>query len=172
MLPTMTRIAAYAGSFDPPTWGHFNVVSKVAKLFDTIHLVVAHNIRKTSLFDAEEKKKLLLECQRQGFLPSNCQIHVYEGLIVNFCEQYKVDFLVRGLRAVSDYENELQIATMNKKLKNDLETLLVMADEKYFFVSSSLVKEVAFHGAALDDLVPPPIAKALTQKFSMKEKTK
>jgi len=164
----MARVAAYAGSFDPPTFGHLDVISKVASLFDTIHVVVAHNVRKTSLFTADEKRALLEACQNEGYLPPNCKIHVYEGLLANFCEEHNVNHLVRGLRAVSDYENELQIATMNRKLKKNLETLLVMADEKHFFVSSSLVKEVAYHRGPLNEMVPRPVAAALEEKYKQK----
>jgi pantetheine-phosphate adenylyltransferase len=161
----MVRVAAYAGSFDPPTLGHLDVISKVASLFDTIHVVVAHNVRKSSLFSGQERRELLLACQREGLLPENSKIHLFDGLLADFCEAHDVHYLVRGLRAVSDYENELQIATMNRKLKKNLETLLVMADEKHFFVSSSLVKEVAYHGGPLDEMVPRPVVEALKKKY-------
>lgn len=156
------KIAVYAGSFDPITLGHLDVLKKGARVFDKIILVVAENSQKKYLFDAAKRKALAEESISE--IDSSCEIEVcvHSGLLANFCKDRGINFLLRGLRAMSDYENELQAATMNRKLLPGLETMLVMADEKYFFISSSLVKEVASHGAPLGNLVPAPVAKALS----------
>ena len=163
----MERSAVYAGSFDPPTFGHFDVVRKMSPLFDVIHVVVAHNSRKKTLYTPEERVKLVQEGVALLKIPGRVEVHMHDGLVADFAHQRGAKFLVRGLRALSDYENELQIATMNRKLgPEQLETLLVMADEKHFFVSSSLVKEIAYHGGPLNELVPANVEISLRKKIS------
>jgi pantetheine-phosphate adenylyltransferase len=163
----MERRAVYAGSFDPPTHGHFDVIRKMAPLFDVIHVVVAHNSRKKTLFTPSERVNLVQEGVAALKIPGKVQVHAHDGLVADFAQKHGAKYLVRGLRALSDYENELQIATMNRKLgQGDLETVLIMADEKHFFVSSSLVKEIAHHGGPLNELVPTNVETALKQKIS------
>jgi pantetheine-phosphate adenylyltransferase len=162
----MERRAVYAGSFDPPTFGHFDVIKKMSSLFDVIHVVVAHNSRKKTFFSALERVRLVQEGLDAMGLTAKVSVVEHDGLVADYATQVGAKFLVRGLRAVSDYENELQIATMNRKLGAGLETLLVLADEKHFFVSSSLVKEIAHHGGPLHELVPPNVETALKQKIA------
>jgi len=162
----MERSAVYAGSFDPPTFGHFDVIRKMSPLFDVIHVVVAHNTRKKTLFSPEERVALIKKALVAMKIAGKVEVHSHDGLVADFARARGAGFLVRGLRALSDYENELQIATMNRKLSPDLETLLVMADEKHFFVSSSLVKEIAYHGGPLHELVPPSVEDTLKKKIS------
>ncbi|NCN41029.1 pantetheine-phosphate adenylyltransferase [bacterium] len=154
------RTAVYAGSFDPITMGHVDVLQKGARVFDRIVLLVAENSQKKCLFSAEKRRTLAMESIKSLNLPCEVEVDVYSGLLADYCKSKNISFLLRGLRAISDYENEMQAATMNRKLLAGLETFLVMADETHFFLSSSLVKEVAEHGAPLDGLVPTPVAKA------------
>lgn len=159
-----THTAVYAGSFDPPTNGHIDVIRRVQPNFDKLFLVVAENPRKKTLFTTQERIDLLKEALK-GVLPEGSfQVESSDGLIVDYCRKVKAKILIRGLRAISDFEAEFQMATMNRRLGKDIETLLVVTDEKYLFVSSSLIKEVAYHRGELDGLVPDNVKKALEQK--------
>ncbi len=160
----MKRLAVYAGSFDPPTNGHLDVIRRVAPLFDKLYLVVADNSRKQSLFSQEERVELLHEALEKILPKKSFAVESFKGLIVNFCKKVGAQVLIRGIRAVSDFENEFQMATMNRKLDPTIETLHVMTDEKFFFLSSSLVKELARHHAPLEELVPSNVLKALKKR--------
>lgn len=162
----MTRTAVYAGSFDPPTLGHLDVAERVSQLFDKVYLVVAENARKQYLFSDQERAELLEKSAKRILKGRKFEVHIHRGLISDFCKVHKVNVLVRGLRAVSDFEGELAMATMNRRLNPDLETLHIMTHQKYFFLSSSLIKEVAQHGGSLKDLVPPEVEQALRKKRS------
>ena len=163
----MERVAVYAGSFDPPTNGHLDIVRRVQPLFDKIHLVVADNPRKLVLFTAAERAELLREALKGSVPAESLFVTVHEGLVVDYCKKIGARVLIRGLRAVRDFEVELQMASMNRRLDPTIETLHVMTDEKYFFVSSSLIKEIAHYGASLlKDLVPANVASALAKRFS------
>jgi len=160
----MKRNAVYAGSFDPPTSGHLDVIRRVQPLFDRLHLVVAVNGAKHSLFSAEERVELLRESVAEVLPRGSFEVPAPHGLIVDFCRDRGIHCLIRGLRAVSDFEKEFQMAAMNRRLDSSIETLHVMTDESFFFVSSSLVKELAHHRAPLKGLVPRPVLKALRAK--------
>ncbi|MBS1984895.1 MAG: pantetheine-phosphate adenylyltransferase [Bdellovibrionales bacterium] len=158
-----SRTAVYAGSFDPPTNGHLDIIRRVQPRFGKLYLVIAENARKQALFSTAERMALLQEALKD--LPvGSVEVRTHDGLIVDFCRQVKSTVLIRGLRAISDFEGEFQMATMNRRLDHDIETFLIMTDEKYFFVSSSLVKEVAAHGGDLTGLVTPQVEKALVKK--------
>lgn len=156
--------AVYAGSFDPPTNGHLDIIRRMHPNFDKLHLVIAANPRKQTLFTAEERAQLLREAVAEILPAGSFEVAVHGGLVVDYCRQVKSRVLIRGLRAISDFESEFQMATMNRRLDPSVETLLVMTDEKYFFVSSSLIKEVALHGGPLKGLVPPNVEKALVKR--------
>lgn len=161
----MERRAVYAGSFDPPTFGHFDVINKMSPLFDVIHVVIAHNSRKKTLFTPDERVRLVQEALASLKIPGKVEVHALDGLVANFAQSQGAKFLIRGLRPIGDYENEVQIAAMNRKINTELETLFVMADEKHLFVSSSLVKEIAHNGGPLTELVPSNVEKALKKKI-------
>lgn len=159
------RIAVYAGSFDPVTLGHLDLVSRTYELFDELHLVVAKNISKNYLFSPLERKKLIEQSLVELNINSSKIItSVHSGLIVDYCKNVNAKILLRGLRAASDFEKEFQIATMNRHLDPEIETMHIMTDEKYFFVSSSLIKEVASLSGNLDHLVSKCVTKALKEK--------
>jgi pantetheine-phosphate adenylyltransferase len=157
--------AVYAGSFDPPTRGHLDIVRRVAPLFEKVFLLVADNPRKMPLFSAKERREILLDILNQENLHERVEVHVWPGLVVDFCKSNQVSVLIRGLRAISDFEAELQVSSMNRRLAPDIETFHVMTDEKYFFVSSSLIKEIAQFGAPLSEWVPGPVEKKLLERF-------
>jgi pantetheine-phosphate adenylyltransferase len=162
----MRRTAVYAGSFDPPTNGHLDVLRRVAPLFDKIHLVVASNSGKNSLFRSEERIALLKEAIAEALPGLSIEITSWDGLVVDYCKKVEARVLIRGLRALSDFENEFQMATMNRHLNPQIETLHIMTGEKFFFISSSLIKEVARFGGNLTELVPKNVEKALKKKAS------
>jgi pantetheine-phosphate adenylyltransferase len=160
----MKRVGVYAGSFDPPTNGHLDVVHRVAPSFDVLYLVVADNARKNTLFTGAERASLLSQALKKQKLPCRVEVAVHHGLTIEFCKKVKCKVMIRGLRAISDFEAEFSMATMNRRLAPDIETFLVMTGENHFFVSSSLVKEAALHGADVRNLVPSNVAKALEKK--------
>lgn len=159
----MKRVAVYAGSFDPPTLGHLDIVRRAAPLFDTLYVLVAYNTSKNQLFTVEERVQLLQKSCEE--LKLRVKVASYQGLVVNFCSQVNAKILIRGIRAVSDFEKEFQISTMNRHLDDSIESLHIMTDEKYFYLSSSLVKEVAMMGTDLSKLVPSAVAEALAKKI-------
>jgi pantetheine-phosphate adenylyltransferase len=156
------RRVIYPGSFDPPHNGHLDVLQRASRLFDEVIVAVAFNEQKKSLFTPAERHQLLIACI--GDLP-NVQIVEFGGLLVEFARQQKADAVIRGLRAVSDFEFEFQMALMNRKLEPSLETVFLTPVEQYTYLSSRLVKEIAMLGGKVDEFVPPCVASALREKF-------
>lgn len=154
--------AIYPGSFDPITFGHVDIIRRIHPLFDEIVVLVANSEHKSYLFSPEERENLVRQCLA-GL--NNVKVEVYAGLTVNFARQAKAEVIIRGIRAVADFEYEMAMANMNKKLHSELETLIVFASPEYNYVSSRMVKEVAQHGGDLDNLVPPAVRKALQDKL-------
>jgi pantetheine-phosphate adenylyltransferase len=157
------RRAIYPGSFDPVTNGHFDVVERARKLFDEVIVAVANNDEKQALFSLDQRLDLLR--QTIGKI-DNIRVAQFEGLLVDFARAEKAHAVIRGLRAVSDFEFEFQMALMNRKLESDLETIFLMPKEEYTYLSSRLVKEIARLGGDVSKFVPPIVAKALANKFS------
>ena len=156
----MTR-AVYPGSFDPVTNGHLDIVKRTAELFDELIVAVLVNSSKNPLFSVEERVNLLEEATEDY---KNVKIGFFDGLLVNFVKENNVDVIVKGLRAVSDFESELQMAAMNRKLKK-AETVFMMTATEYSYLSSSLVKEVSRLGGDVSTLVPKNVEKQLLSKF-------
>lgn len=144
-------IAVYPGSFDPVTNGHIDIIQRAAKLTDTLYVAVLTNPSKKPFFTVEERISLLEKVMED--IP-NVKIEPFSGLLIDYAEKIGAKIIFRGLRAVSDYEYELQMALANKKLKGDTETLFMVANSKYSFLSSSLVKEIATFGGDLTGMVP------------------
>src|SRR5438067_9387788 len=157
-----TRIALYPGSFDPPTNGHLSIIQHGLKMFDGLIVAVLRNPEKDALFSVEERVDLL-----RGAVNGDKRIvlKTFEGLLVKFAEQEKVNTILRGLRAVSDFEYEFQMANMNRKLDRGIETLFMMTGEDYFYISSRFVRDVARLGGDVAGLVPPNVLDALRRKF-------
>lgn len=144
-------IAVYPGSFDPVTNGHIDIIQRAAKLTDTLYVAVLTNPSKKPFFTVDERISLLEKVTED--IP-NVKIEPFSGLLIDYAEKIGAKIIFRGLRAVSDYEYELQMALANKKLKGDTETLFMVANSKYSFLSSSLVKEIATFGGDLTGMVP------------------
>ena len=157
------RRAIYPGSFDPVTNGHLYVIERARKLFDEVVVAVAHNDEKQPLFSLEERLELLRETAGRI---DNVRIAEFKGLLVDFAKAGKAGAVIRGLRAVSDFEFEFQMALMNRKLEAGVETIFLMPKEEYTYLSSRIVKEIARLGGDVSSFVPARVAKALSRKFS------
>ena len=157
--------AIYPGSFDPITLGHIDLIERASKIFDKIHVVVAINPNKSFLFSSEER--LFLVKKSLSHL-ENVYFHFHEGLIVNFLESKKINIIIRGLRVISDFEYELQMAHFNHKLSKNIETIFLMTSSKYSFINSTMVKQIAFFGGEVKEFVSPIVEKAL--KLKVKDK--
>jgi pantetheine-phosphate adenylyltransferase len=157
------RRAIYPGSFDPVTNGHLDVIERARKLFDEVVVAVAHNDEKQPLFSLEHRLDLLRETAGKI---GNVRIAEFEGLLVEFARKEHAGAVVRGLRAISDFEFEFQMALMNRKLDPAVETIFLMPKEEYSYLSSRIVKEIARLGGDVSGFVPACVAKALRSKFS------
>lgn len=156
------RIAVYPGSFDPVTFGHLDIIRRAAKQFDHLIVSVLNNTTKSPLFSVEERVELLREITKD--LP-NVEIDFFRDLLVRYMRSKQAQIIIRGIRSVTDFEYELQMASTNRQLDEGIETIFMMTNPKYSYLSSSIVKEIAkFHGA-VQDLVPPAVETALRGKY-------
>ena len=151
------------GSFDPPTNGRINVIERAARLFDHVVVGILANPGKEPLFTVEEREEMLSEAISHI---ENVEIETFSGLLVDFAAERDLSVIVKGLRAVSDFEYELQMAQMNSNLSPGLDTIFVTTMPSWAFLSSSLVKQVARYGGSVDGLVPPGVSKALKERFA------
>jgi pantetheine-phosphate adenylyltransferase len=156
--------AVYPGSFDPITLGHLDIVQRASQLFDTVWMAVAPNTQKQPMLDLSQRLTLIKASV--GHL-SNVFVAAFDGLTVQFAQEKQARILIRGLRALSDFEKECAMAQMNKKLAPTVETVFLMASGEHQFLSSSLVKEVAHHGLPLDELVPGPVVAYFERSVSV-----
>lgn len=157
------KIAVYPGSFDPITFGHLDIINRALKIFDEVIIAVARNERKSPMFSIEERVKLI-----QSVLKDNqrAKVDTFDGLLVDYVRSRKSQAIVRGLRAISDFEYELQMAQINRGISRDVETVFLMTSVFYSFLSSSIVKEVHSLNGPIDGLVPPLVKKALDAKLN------
>ena len=155
-------IAVYPGSFDPMTLGHLNIIKRASRAFEQVIVCVMVNSSKSYLFPVKERMELLRSVLSD--LP-NVEVDHSEGLVASYCQERGSTVLVKGLRAISDYESEVQMAIINRKLNPDLDTVFFPANEKYTYISSSTVKEMARYGASLDEFLPREIVEIVMQKY-------
>ena len=159
-----SNIAVYPGSFDPITNGHVDLIKRTLRVFDRVIVAIAVNPNKeNSLFSVEERLAMIREVFRG--LRKRVKVDSFEGLLVNYARRTGAKVIIRGLRAVSDFEYEFQMAMMNRRLQPDLETLFMMTGESYFYISSHLVEEVMSLGGDVSGLVPKNVIKKLKKKF-------
>jgi len=162
----MNRIAICPGTFDPVTNGHLDIISRSARIFDKLYVVVLDNESKHPLFTVEERVSLIKEVTKDF---PNVEADSYSGLTVDYAKKVGATANIRGLRAVSDFEYEMQITSMNRLLDKELETFFIMTKNEYSFLSSSIVKEVAKYSADISKLVPPVVENALKKKYFLNE---
>jgi pantetheine-phosphate adenylyltransferase len=160
------RIAVYPGSFDPITNGHLDILERSLRLFDRVIVALADNVRKKPIFTVQERKEQILASVGND---PRVEVDAFSGLLVNYVQSRGARFVVRGLRAIGDFEYEFQLVHMNHRLAPGLETLFLMTDEQHFYVSSSLVKEVALFGGDVSAMVPAVVAQALRAKLTAAE---
>jgi pantetheine-phosphate adenylyltransferase len=160
-MPPLPRVAVYPGSFDPLTNGHVDIIQRGARLFDRIIVAVLINADKSPLFSVEDRVAMLREVFRDG---PTVEVDTFQGLLVDYVNRRQANVIVRGLRAVADFEYETQMALMNRHLNAGVETIFMMPAEQYTYVSSRLVKEVAALGGSVSGLVPPIVEARLANR--------
>ncbi|MAO63481.1 MAG: pantetheine-phosphate adenylyltransferase [Balneola sp.] len=164
----MKTIALYPGSFDPITNGHLDILERATRLFTKVIVTVAVNKKKDAVFSGEERVELIKECIKEKDWADKVEVNQFTGLLVDHAQKMKADTLVRGVRQISDFEYEFRMALTNKRLAPEVDTIFLMPDEEFTFISASIVKEVAYWGGDLTSFVPPLVATALKDKFSDK----
>jgi pantetheine-phosphate adenylyltransferase len=155
------RVAIYPGSFDPLTNGHLSLIQRGLEMFDRLVVAIVVNPKKTPLFTMEERRQLI----REAVPDERVEIDSFEGLLVEYAKRRGINVLLRGLRAVSDFDYEFQMANMNRKLAPKVETVFMMTGEDYFYISSQLVREVAMYGGSVKGLVPPNVLAKMMARF-------
>ncbi|HET6418524.1 MAG TPA: pantetheine-phosphate adenylyltransferase [Geobacteraceae bacterium] len=156
------KIAVYPGSFDPITFGHLDIINRALKIFDEVVIAVARNEKKNPLFSVEERIELIGKVMDGS---DRARVDTFDGLLIDYVRASGAQAIVRGLRAISDFEYELQMAQINRSISKDVETVFLMTSVFYSFLSSSVVKEVSSLNGPVDGMVPPVVKKALDAKF-------
>lgn len=162
----MKHIALYPGSFDPITFGHLDILERATNLFDKVLVTVAVNHRKSAVFSGDERVNLIKECLKGKDWAKNVEVDQFTGLLVNHAKKVKANTLIRGVRQISDFEYEFRMALTNKRLAPEVDTVFLMPDEHFTFISASLVKEVAHWGGDLSSFIPENVAEALLKKLN------
>lgn len=159
------RQALYPGTFDPVTNGHLSLIERASGLFDKVWVAVAKATHKKTLFSHEERLSLMRESLQVNGLDQTIEVVGFEGLLADLARKMEVCAIIRGLRAVSDFEYEFQLALMNRKLAREVETVFLMPSLSWVYLSSTIVRDVAANGGEISDLVPEPVARALAARF-------
>ena len=155
--------AIYPGTFDPVTNGHLDIIARSTRLFGNVVVAILNNPQKDPVFSVEERQDLIR--QSIGADISNVEVDVFRGLLVDYAKEREANVIIRGIRAVSDYEYELQMALMNRRLQPEIETLFMLPAERYSYLSSGLIREIAEHGGSISGLVPDAVEQRLLDKF-------
>ena len=161
------KIGVYPGTFDPITNGHIDIIRRSLQVFDKVIVAVAPNPKKKPIFDIHDRVEMIQEATRD--IP-NVEIEIFEGLLAEYMKRKNAHAIIRGLRAISDFEHEFMMALMNRKLDSEVETVFLMPSEEYSYLTSSAIKEVASYGGVVKDLVPPIVARRLQEHFKKKHK--
>jgi pantetheine-phosphate adenylyltransferase len=162
----MNTLALYPGSFDPITFGHLDILERAANLFERVLVTVAVNKEKNSVFTGDERVALINECLKGKEWAKSIEVDQFTGLLVNHAKKRQAKTLVRGVRQISDFEYEFRMALTNKRLAPEVDTIFLMPDEEFTFISASLVKEIAYWDGDLSSFVPENVAAALREKYA------
>ena len=157
------RTAVYPGTFDPVTNGHIDIIERALKIFDRLYVVVADNPQKKSTFTGKERVEMLKEALKKH--SSRIEVEYFDGLLLNYVKSKKSNVIIRGLRAISDFDFEFSRSLLNRKIDSNIETIFIMTKDEYAFLSSSIVKEIAMFNGPVKDFVPQPVEKKLREKF-------
>ncbi len=157
------KTAVYPGTFDPVTNGHIDIIERALRIFDRLYVVVADNPQKAATFSKKERVEMLKEALRKH--NSRIEVEHYDGLLLNYVKNKKSNVIVRGLRAISDFEFEFSRALLNRELEKDIDTIFIMTKDDYAFLSSSIVKEIAMFNGSVKGFVPEAVEKKLKEKF-------
>ena len=160
------KIGVYAGTFDPITNGHLDIAKRAARLFDKIIIAVAEDNYKQTLFTIEERCRFIQEATEDI---KNIEVEPFSGLLVEYCMKRGANSIIRGLRAVSDFDQEFQMALFNRSLEKSIDTVFLMSGSRYLFISSSIIRKSASLGASIEDLVPSAVSDAMLEKYSSKK---
>jgi len=158
----LKKIAVYPGTFDPVTKGHLDLIKRASKIFDEVIVAVAKSSTKSTLFSVDERVALIREATKDT---PGISVESFDGLLINYLEEHHAHIILRGLRAISDFEYEFQMASMNRKLASKFETIFMMTGEQYTYLSSRFIKEICRLGGEVDCFVHPAVNKALIDKF-------
>jgi len=158
----MSKLAIYPGSFDPFTFGHLDIIERGSKVFDKMIVAVAHNVSKKTIFSIEERVEIIEEIFKDK---DKIEVDCFKGLLVDYVKSAGTNIVLRGMRSVSDFEYEMQMAHANKTMNSDLETVFMVTSRKYSHISSSLIREIISLGGSAGDLVPEIVEKKLKQKL-------
>ena len=158
----MSRCTIYPGSFDPVTYGHIDIIKRATRIFDEVIVAVVDNTTGQTLFNNDERVAMLKETTQDI---ANIRVEIFKGLIINFAKKNNVNVMIRGLRMISDFEYEFQMALTNRRLDENIETIFLMPSERYSFLSSTLIKEAASLGADVSSFVPDTVAGRLKEKL-------
>lgn len=162
-MESKLNIAIYPGSFDPITNGHLDLIKRSSKLFDKLIVAISNeSVNKKYLFSSDQRAKLINDNIKDF---KNIEVNIFDTLLIDYANDCNANIIVRGLRALSDFESEFQMSLMNRKLDNNINTIFLMPDEKYTYISSSIIKEVFSLGGDISDYVPLSVQKALNKKY-------
>lgn len=160
------KIAMYPGTFDPITLGHIDIIQRSSKLFDRVIVTLAKNTKKEPLFSIEERIEMITDAVRDM---QNVEVEEFDGLLINFARKRNVSVIVRGLRAISDFEYEFQMALMNRQMADEVTTVFLMPHEKFTYLNSTIIRDVAALGGDIKKFTTPFVARKLQEKFLKKE---
>jgi pantetheine-phosphate adenylyltransferase len=158
------KTAIFAGTFDPPTYGHINIIERAKNIFEELHVVVALNKGKNCMFTSDERLDMLQQLTKQW---SNVKVSIWDKLIVDYAKKSDAKILVRGVRNISDFSYEFDLALMNRGLAVDIETVFIPTDPKYFILSSSSIKELALFGGDISTMVPPLVLEQVSKRLQL-----
>ncbi|MBO5729734.1 MAG: pantetheine-phosphate adenylyltransferase [Treponema sp.] len=158
------KTAIFAGTFDPPTYGHMNIIERAKNIFEELHVVVALNKGKNCMFTSDERLDMLQQLTKQW---SNVKVSIWDKLIVDYAKKCDAKILVRGVRNISDFSYEFDLALMNRGLAVDIETVFIPTDPKYFILSSSSIKELALFGGDISTMVPPLVLEQVSKRLQL-----